>query len=127
MRKVLMTLVFAVLVLAAAVSTQVGFFVVPAGASVHAHLPEAKLVPVDMAATPAAEARGEADDGVVYLITRAADMRFVDSADAICRRQFADSDVGCRTLVRGWVMRESRVLVTLPYSEALWRMTATGR
>lgn len=109
MRKALMTAVAVVAVLVAVAVTQVGFFVVPAGA-----------------ATTAAGKGATVDGGTVLVVTRGADMRFVDSADAICRRQFAQADEGCRGLVRSWVMREVRVLARLPYSEALWRLTATG-
>lgn len=111
MRKVLMTLVLGMVVLCAAVTTQVGLLVVPADAA----------TPVRPAAANA-HATDVAGAGAVYLVTRAADMRFVDSAEAICQRQFAAAGSGCRGLVRGWIMRESRVLAELPYSEALWRM-----
>lgn len=109
MRKVLMTLGLTVVVLCVAVTTQVGLFVVPAGATTDVQT-------VSSGTSPAWT------EGVVYLVTREADMRFVDSADAICERQFAASDSDCRGIVRGWIMRESRVLAELPYSEALWRM-----
>lgn len=52
--------------------------------------------------------------GVVYLMTRASDMRFIDSPDAICRRQFYRNNDACHGLVKAWIMRESRVLATLP-------------
>lgn len=111
MRKALMTVVAVVALALAVAVTQVGLFVVPAGASV--------------AASPSG-ASGAVPSGMVYVVTRGADMRFVDSADAICRRQFFQTDEGCRGLVRGWVMRETRVLAELPYSETLWRVAAGG-
>ncbi|WP_141415043.1 hypothetical protein [Caenispirillum bisanense] len=108
MRKALMTVVIVLALVVAVAVTQVGVFVVPAGAAVTASEP--------------------VGPGTVYIVTRGADMRFVDSADAICRRQFAQSDEGCRGLVRNWVMRETRVLAELPYSETLWRVAAgSGR
>ena len=111
MRKILVTAVAMVALVVAVAVTQVAVFVVPAGASV---TPAATAAPSDTAA------------GMVYIVTRGADMRFVDSADAICQRQFSRPDEGCRGLVRSWVMRETRVLAELPYSETLWRVAAGG-
>ncbi|GAA0585978.1 hypothetical protein [Caenispirillum bisanense] len=115
MRAFLMTVAAVVALVVAVAVTQVAVFVVPAGASVAT----ASTARADVAA-------GAAPDGMVYIVTRGADMRFVDSADAICRRQFSRPDEGCRGLVRSWVMRETRVLAELPYSETLWRVAAGG-
>lgn len=120
MRKVLMSIALVGLILGAALSTQVGLFVVQ---TTSAHAADGA------GATPAAvmppPVPGSAA-GVVYLMTRASDMQFIDSPEAICRRQFDHDNDACRGLVKGWIMRESRVLVTLPYSEALWRMASGG-
>ncbi|EKV30166.1 hypothetical protein C882_4566 [Caenispirillum salinarum AK4] len=121
MRKVLMSMALTGLILGVALSTQVGLFVVqprPAEAAGAA----GGLTPVSAERAKPAETPA----GMVYLMTRAADMRFLDSPDAICRRQFDRDNDACRGLVQGWVMRESRVLATLPYSEALWRMASGG-
>jgi hypothetical protein len=117
MRKVLMSIALVGLVLGVAVTTQVGLFVVqPAGASDQ---------PAGL--TPVSAVQIDSDPvGMVYLLTRASDMHFIDSPDAICKREFDRDNDGCRGLVRGWVMRESRVLATLPYSEALWRIASSG-
>lgn len=115
MRKMLMTVAAVVALMVAVAVTQVAVFVVPAGASVATVRP-----------APAGTDAGTAADGMVYIVTRGADMRFVDSADAICQRQFSRPDEGCRGLVRSWVMRETRVLAELPYSETLWRVAAGG-
>lgn len=113
MRKALMTAVAVLALVVAVAVTQVGVFVVPAGATIVGIQPVSSL--------PESPA-----PGTVYIVTRGADMRFVDSADAICRREFFQSDEGCRGLVRNWVMRETRVLAELPYSETLWRLAAGG-
>ncbi|WP_404384953.1 hypothetical protein [Caenispirillum salinarum] len=119
MRKVLMSMALTGLILGVALSTQVGLFVVQPSA--------APSVPDGLTSVSAPVAKpAEAPVGMVYLLTRASDMRFLDSPDAICRRQFDRDNDACRGLVQGWVMRESRVLATLPYSEALWRMASGG-
>lgn len=122
MRKVVMSIALVGLILGAAISTQVGLFVVQTSAAQAGEM--AGVVQATLADTGAMYDDG---GGVVYVLTRASDMQFIDSPQAICRRQFARDNDACQGLVQGWIMRESRVLAILPYSEALWLMASNGR
>ena len=70
---------------------------------------------------------GAVPDGRTVVITRLTNMNCVDSADAVCDRKFGGVSILCRVAVLGRVAKETSILLRLPYSETLYRISTGGK
>jgi hypothetical protein len=68
---------------------------------------------------------GAVPDGVTAIVWRNDKLNFIDSADAICQREFGGVSLFCRAGVLGGVAE--RIIVRLPYSEFLYLRSTGGR
>ena len=69
---------------------------------------------------------GALPDGRTLIISRTADLKFVDSADAICERRTGGVSLLCRGIVLGKVAENMTIYARLPYSESLYRWSTGG-
>jgi hypothetical protein len=70
---------------------------------------------------------GALPEGRTIIITRLNTMHFIDSADAWCERQKGGVSLLCRGLVMAQVAKQATILVRLPYSEALYKISTNGK
>jgi hypothetical protein len=70
---------------------------------------------------------GALPDGRTLVITRLTNLYFIDSADAFCDRKMGGVSLLCRAAVLGRVAKETSILLRLPYSETLYRISTGGK
>ena len=69
---------------------------------------------------------GAVPEGRTIVMSRLANTRFIDSADAICLRIQDGVNLLCRTMVLGQVLGEATIYLRLPYSRTLYRFSTGG-
>jgi|TARA_Y100000296_G_scaffold86298_1_gene125587 hypothetical protein len=89
------------LVLAVIIYTQITIFVVP-----------------PMGALP---------EGRTVVLLRLNKTKFIDSADAMCKRLEVGGPVLCRGLMMAAVLHSGTILAKLPYSESLYLISTDGK
>jgi len=70
---------------------------------------------------------GAVPEGRTLVISRLTNLHFVDSPDAVCERIQGGVNLLCRGMVMGKVASEAKILLRLPYSKTLDRMSTGGR
>lgn len=70
---------------------------------------------------------GAAPEGVTLVILRGGQLKFIDSADAVCERGMGGVSLLCRGLVLGTVAENNPVLLRLPYSATLYSISTGGK
>ncbi|MBI5112274.1 MAG: hypothetical protein HZA68_09910 [Rhodovulum sp.] len=70
---------------------------------------------------------GALPEGRTVVISRLTTMNFVDSADAWCERKMSGVSLLCRMAVIARVSKESTVLLRLPYSDILYKISTNGK
>jgi hypothetical protein len=69
---------------------------------------------------------GALPEGQTVVITRLSKLQFVDSPDAVCSRLTNGVTLLCRGMVAARVAEESTILLRLPYSEWLYKISTGG-
>jgi hypothetical protein len=69
---------------------------------------------------------GAVPEGQTLIISRAGNLKFVDSADAICARLMKGVNLLCRGLVFGKVAETTTIYARLPYSSILYSISTGG-
>lgn len=69
---------------------------------------------------------GALPEGRTLVILRLSNMKFIDSADAMCERLGSGVSILCRSMMLGTVLDKSVVLLKLPYSEFLYLQSTGG-
>jgi hypothetical protein len=70
---------------------------------------------------------GALPEGRTIIITRLNTMNFIDSADAWCERNVGGVNLLCRAAVMGRVGKEATIIMRLPYSELLYKISTNGK
>lgn len=70
---------------------------------------------------------GAIPEGGTIVISRLKTMHFIDSADAWCERKLNSVNLLCRGGVMGTVAKEGTILMRLPYSEMLYKISTGGK
>jgi len=66
---------------------------------------------------------GALPDGVTAVVAGVQNVRFIDSPDAICYRHEGGVSLFCRAREAAALARNGTILLRLPYSETLFRVT----
>lgn len=66
---------------------------------------------------------GALPDGVTVLVAGVRNVRLLDSPDAICHRHEGGVSLLCRGREAAAIASNGKILLRLPYSEALFKMT----
>ena len=69
---------------------------------------------------------GMLPDGMTVVMLRRGRLQFIDSADAICAREMGGVSLLCRGMALGAVQKNAIILLRLPYSETLYRLSTGG-
>jgi hypothetical protein len=70
---------------------------------------------------------GAVPEGRTIVMRRTGNLKFIDSADAVCERETGSVTLLCRGAILGSVADSDRILAKLPYSEALYSMSTGGK
>jgi hypothetical protein len=70
---------------------------------------------------------GAIPDGVTAIVTRGGGMNFIDSPDAWCERNSNGVSLLCRAAMLAGVTKHKTILLRLPYSHTLYRLSTGGR
>ena len=70
---------------------------------------------------------GALPEGKTLIITRLNKTQFIDSADAICEREFGGVNLICRIGAISGVLNNSKVFLRLPYSSWLYKVSTGGK
>lgn len=70
---------------------------------------------------------GALPEGRTVVITRLNKTKFIDSPDAMCERIQGGVSLLCRGMVLGAVLDEATILIRLPYSSWLYRVSTGGK
>ncbi len=70
---------------------------------------------------------GALPEGKTLVILRLNKSKFIDSPDAMCERINGGVNLLCRAMVMGAVVKKSKILMRLPYSESLYLMSTGGK
>jgi hypothetical protein len=70
---------------------------------------------------------GAVPEGRTLIILRLNKTKFIDSADAMCDRAEAGVSILCRGVAIGSVVNNTKILLRLPYSEALYLISTGGK
>lgn len=70
---------------------------------------------------------GAVPEGRTLIIARMNKTQFIDSADAMCERIQNGVSLLCRMAVMGAVLKNTTVLMRLPYSETLYLISTGGK
>ena len=62
---------------------------------------------------------GAVPEGKTLLMLRSDELKFIDSADAVCERRVGYVNLLCRGLILSTVSKEGSILLTLPYFQFL--------
>ena len=66
---------------------------------------------------------GALPQGVTAVVSGVRDVRLIDSPDAICAREHGGVSLLCRGATAAAIVRQGKILLRLPYSETLFRIT----
>ena len=66
---------------------------------------------------------GALPDGVTAVVAGVRNVRLLDSPDAICARHEGGVSLLCRGREAAAIARDGKILLRLPYSETLFRLT----
>jgi len=70
---------------------------------------------------------GAVPNGRTIVLRRTGNLKFIDSADAVCERETGNVTLLCRGAILGSVAESDGILARLPYSEALYSMSTDGK
>jgi len=70
---------------------------------------------------------GMVPEGKTLIILRLNRGQLIDSADAMCDREMGGVSLLCRMVALGAVASKSKILLRLPYSEFLYRISVDGK
>lgn len=63
----------------------------------------------------------------IVLLRESSILNRIDSADAICFRELKNVNLLCRGIILGTVLEKNYILLKLPYSETLYKISTEGR
>jgi hypothetical protein len=66
---------------------------------------------------------GAVPEGVTAIVMGVPGLRPIDSPDAFCYRNLGSVTLLCRGMIAGKVAEEGKIIVKLPYSGALYRLS----
>lgn len=66
-------------------------------------------------------------EGKTLIIARTDKTRFIDSADAVCERNFGGTNLLCRGATLAAVAQTATVYAKLPYSEIVYKISTGGK
>jgi len=69
---------------------------------------------------------GALPEGKTLIIIRKHNLQFIDSADGFCYRNQDRVNLLCRMMILGTVIKDSPILLRLPYSETLYNISTGG-
>lgn len=69
---------------------------------------------------------GALPEGKTLVILRMNKTKFIDSADAMCKRELDGVSLLCRAGMMGAIATKGKILIRLPYSEWLYRISTNG-
>lgn len=69
---------------------------------------------------------GAVPEGRTLVIWRLGNLRFIDSADAVCQRETGRVNLLCRGAIMGGVAKNADIIIRLPYSETLYKLSTGG-
>jgi len=70
---------------------------------------------------------GAVPEGRTLVMRRTGNLKFIDSADAVCEREAGGVSLLCRGTILGTVAESDRILARLPYSEFLYSISTGGK
>lgn len=70
---------------------------------------------------------GAVPEGRTILMWRLGSLRFIDSADAWCKRNMGEVTLLCRMGVLSRVAKEGNIILRLPYSSTLYEWSTGGK
>jgi hypothetical protein len=70
---------------------------------------------------------GMLPEGKTLIISKLNKTKFVDSADGICLRTIGEINLLCRGAVLAAVINHSHIILKLPYSEFLYKISTGGK
>lgn len=65
--------------------------------------------------------------GKTLVILKLNKTKFIDSADAMCQREMGGVSLLCRMSMLSLITQNSKILLRLPYSETLYKISTDGR
>ena len=69
---------------------------------------------------------GAIPEGKTLVILQNQNTKFIDSADSFCQRNQGGVNLICRAAIIGAVGEKSTILMRLPYSEILYKVSTNG-
>jgi len=66
---------------------------------------------------------GALPEGITIVVAGVKNVRLIDSPDAICNRHEGGVSILCRAREAGAIAKNSKILLRMPYSETLFRIT----
>lgn len=69
---------------------------------------------------------GAVPEGRTIVMWRMGTLKFIDSADAVCKRETGSVNLMCRMAIMGGVASNADIVVRLPYSETLYKISTGG-
>lgn len=70
---------------------------------------------------------GAVPDGVTLIVSKKANIRFIDSADALCDRELGGVSLLCRSMVLAVVLDVVDIRARLPYMDWLYLLSTGGK
>lgn len=70
---------------------------------------------------------GAVPKGKTIVMLRLNKTNFIDSADAMCVRETKSFNLFCRGMMMGAVLDKATILIKLPYSEFLYKISLDGK
>ena len=70
---------------------------------------------------------GAVPEGKTLIVLQLNKTKFIDSADGMCLREFGYVNLLCRGMMLSAVLKKSKILVKLPYSEYLYKLTLENK
>lgn len=70
---------------------------------------------------------GAVPEGRTLVILRMNKTKFIDSADAMCEREVGSVSLLCRGMMMAAIANKGTILVRLPYSDFLYKISTDGK
>lgn len=70
---------------------------------------------------------GAVPEGRTLVILRMNKTKFIDSADAMCEREMGSVSLLCRGMMMAAIANKGTILVRLPYSDFLYKISTDGK
>lgn len=70
---------------------------------------------------------GTVPEGRTLVILRMNKTKFIDSADAMCEREMGSVSLLCRGMMMAAIANKGTILVRLPYSDFLYKISTDGK